>query len=71
YEMAKKLDILKKIDPGSLQVLASVGMNPDKMIAMAFQDLAENAERIGQLNITPDLLKELIKPQPNQQGGNR
>ncbi len=69
--MAKKLDILKKIDPGSLQALASVGMNPDKMIAMAFQDLAENAERIGQLNITPDLLKELIKPQPNQQGGNR
>jgi len=71
YEMAKKLDILKKIDPGSLQALASVGMNPDKMIAMAFQDLAENAERIGQLNITPDLLKELIKPQTPQSGGNR
>jgi hypothetical protein len=36
-------------------------MNPQQLIAAAFQGLAEKAERIGQLNITPDLLHELIK----------
>ena len=30
------------------------------MIAMAFRDLAENADRIGELNITPDLLNSLL-----------
>ena len=29
------------------------------MIALAFRELAENAEKIGELNITPDLLKSL------------
>jgi len=63
YELAKTLDALKKIDAGSLQALASVGMAPGQMVALAFQELAENAQRIGQLNITPDLLKEIITPQ--------
>jgi hypothetical protein len=32
------------------------------MIAMAFRDLAENAGKLGELNITPDLLNTLIRP---------
>jgi hypothetical protein len=30
----------------------------------AFQELAGKAEKIGQLNISPDLLRELMAPQP-------
>jgi hypothetical protein len=30
------------------------------MIAMAFQEMAENAQKIGELNVSPDLLKSLI-----------
>jgi hypothetical protein len=30
------------------------------MVALAFRELAENAARIGELNVTPDLLKSLI-----------
>jgi hypothetical protein len=30
------------------------------MIAMAFQELAGNAQKIGELNISPDLLQGLI-----------
>lgn len=33
---------------------------PGTFVASAFDQLAANAERIGQLNITPDLLKELL-----------
>ena len=36
------------------------------MIALAFRELAENAAKIGELNITPDLLKSLID---RRQGG--
>jgi len=37
---------------------------PEQLIAFAFQELAGNAEKIGQLNISPDLLRELLTPQP-------
>jgi hypothetical protein len=30
------------------------------MIALAFRELAENAQKIGELNISPDLLKSLL-----------
>ena len=36
-------------------------MKPDKLIALAFQNLADKADKIGQLNITPDLLQDLMK----------
>jgi hypothetical protein len=39
-------------------------MKPEQLIAFAFQELAGKAEKIGQLNITPDLLRELMGPQP-------
>ena len=31
------------------------------MIALAFRELAENAAKIGELNVTPDLLKSLTR----------
>jgi hypothetical protein len=36
-------------------------MKPEQLIAAAFQELASNAGKIGQLNISPDLLKELLQ----------
>ncbi len=48
------------VDPKLLQALAMSGMQPNQMMAMAFQDIAGNADKIGQLNITPDLLREII-----------
>jgi hypothetical protein len=34
------------------------------MIAVAFRELAENAERIGELNVSPELLRSLIPSNP-------
>jgi hypothetical protein len=34
------------------------------MIALAFRELAENAGKIGELNVTPDLLTSLLKTAP-------
>jgi hypothetical protein len=47
-------------DAKVLQALATVGMDPSQLMALAFRDLAENAGKIGQLNMTPDLLREIM-----------
>lgn len=47
-------------DPKVIQALSSSGMNANQLIALAFRELAEGAEKIGQLNISPDLLNELM-----------
>lgn len=61
YELSATMKALSDINPNVIQSLASIGMQPNKLIAIAFQELAENAEKIGQLNISPDLLQELVK----------
>ncbi|MFE4712975.1 SPFH domain-containing protein [Paenibacillus sp. NPDC056722] len=60
YELSAIMNSLQNVAPNVLQALTQVGMNPEKLIAIAFQDLAGNAGKIGQLNITPDLLQGLI-----------
>lgn len=61
YELSSVMKALEGIEPNVIQSLASIGMQPGKLIAIAFQELAENAGKIGQLNISPDLLQEIVK----------
>jgi hypothetical protein len=60
YAMETMLGTFKGVDPAVIQSLANMGMQPSQLIAMAFQDLAGRAEQIGQLNVSPDLLRELL-----------
>ena len=53
--------VLKEVDPKTVQSLAAIGMQPSQLIAHAFQGLAENAGRIGQLNVSPELLESLTR----------
>lgn len=50
-------------DTKVLQALTSAGMNPAQLMAVAFRDLADNAGKIGQLNLSPDLLREMMQAQ--------
>ena len=61
YGLAARMKAFANADPKLLQALASVGMDPGKLMALAFRDLADNAAKIGQLNVTPDLLREIMK----------
>jgi hypothetical protein len=63
YGLAAMMKSFGDADPKVLQALASVGMDPSRLMALAFRDLADNAAKIGQLNVTPDLLREIIQPQ--------
>ena len=58
------MQALASVDARTLQALASVGMKPEQLIAVAFQELAGRADKIGQLNISPDLLRELMDAKP-------
>lgn len=71
YEIAAVMNSLQQVEPSVLQALANMGMNSDKLIALAFQELAENAGKIGQLNISPDLLQGLMNPPTREQQGGR
>ena len=63
YGVSTTMQALSAVDARVLQALASVGMNPEQLIAVAFQEMAGKAEKIGQLNISPDLLRELLQKQ--------
>lgn len=54
--------VLKPLRESDWRTLMAVGNGHDSqaMIAVAFRELAENAQKIGELNISPDLLKSLL-----------
>ena len=64
YGVSSTMKALGSADAKILQALATTGMKPEQLIAFAFQELAGRADKIGQLNISPDLLRELLAPQP-------
>ena len=62
YGVSTLMQALQGADARVLQALLTSGNDPASHIAMAFQNLAENASKVGELNITPDLLQQLIEP---------
>ena len=65
YGIEATMKALGTGDPRMLQALANAGMKPEQLIAVAFQGIADRADKIGQLNISPDLLRELMTTQAN------
>lgn len=61
YGISATMKAVADINPKIVQALTSTGMEPAQIIAMAFQELAGSADKIGQLNISPDMLQELLK----------
>lgn len=61
YSLTAVMHAFKEVDPRVMHALTSAGMQPAQLIALAFQSMAENAGKIGNLNIAPELLQELLK----------
>ncbi len=66
YGIRAAMDAFRNVDPKVLQALASIGMDPARMIAGAFLNLADNAGKIGNLNIAPELLQDLLNAAPGR-----
>ena len=60
YGISTTMQALSSADASVLQALATSGMKPQQLIAFAFQELASKADKIGNLNISPELLSELL-----------
>ncbi len=58
--MRLELESVAKLPPDLLEVLMANQMQSHKLISRAMRDLAKNAQKIGTLNITPDLLRDLL-----------
>jgi hypothetical protein len=61
YALNATLNPLKGVDWKILMAAGGRGADPKLNIALAFRELAENAGKIGELNISPDLLATLLK----------
>jgi len=60
YALEATLEPVREMDWRTMMTLSNHGGDPKMMIALAFQEMASNAQKIGELNISPDLLRSLI-----------
>jgi len=61
FALRAVLDPIKDVD-WRLLLAANAALDPKFLIALGFQELAQNASKIGELNISPDLLNSLLRP---------
>ncbi len=61
YAVTTKMEAFKTLPVENLKAMALANMNPEQLMAMAFESLAQNAGKVGELNITPDLFGNMMK----------
>lgn len=60
YALNATLEPVRSMDWRTLMALSAGGSDPKVLFGLAFRELAENAGKIGQLNVTPELLGSLL-----------
>lgn len=60
YGLEAVMKAVAGTDAKVLQALTMGSADPAAIIALAFQGLADNAAKVGELNISPDLLQQLL-----------
>jgi regulator of protease activity HflC (stomatin/prohibitin superfamily) len=61
YGMQVLVDAMKGLDARSLQALLMGDASPEALMAVGFQNLADNAAKIGEFNFSPDLLRQMAR----------
>ena len=61
YAISASMEALANVDSRILEAITSAGMSPEQMISQAFRELARSSGKIGELNISPDLLQSLTR----------
>lgn len=61
YVLSANLKPYKELDWKTLMAISNSGNDPSNNIALAFRELAENADKIGNLNISPELLDSITR----------
>src|SRR6185503_5706909 len=66
YAIEASLKPLANLDPAVLQVLAVQNTDPRLMASLALKEIAQNASKIGNLNISPELFEILMRDKPQK-----
>lgn len=61
YAIAGRMNAFKELPVENLKAIALANMQPDQLMAIAFEALAQNANKIGELTITPDMFGQAMK----------
>lgn len=64
YAMEATIKPVREVDWRTLMMLFPQNIDSRTTIALAFQEMATNAQKIGELNISPDLLNSLLAARP-------
>jgi hypothetical protein len=67
YTLEATLKPFLNLNPAVLQMLAVQSTDPRLMVSLALKELAQNASKIGNLNISPDLFETLMREQNTPQ----
>ena len=59
YAITAVMEAMASVDARVLEAITSAGMDPEQLISQAFRELARSSGKIGELNISPDLLQSL------------
>ncbi|MDR1419171.1 MAG: SPFH domain-containing protein [Treponema sp.] len=60
YALREIMKVYQEVPAEVLKALTSAGIDSGRLMALAFQGIADKADKIGNLNITPDLLNTII-----------
>jgi regulator of protease activity HflC (stomatin/prohibitin superfamily) len=61
YAVSQQMKAFRELPVENLKALALASMQPEQLMAVAFESLANNAEKIGELNINPDMFSQVVK----------
>lgn len=61
YAIQAQIKAFKELPVENLKAMAMANMKPEQLMALAFESLAQNAGKIGELNISPDLFGQMVK----------
>ena len=66
YAITVRMKAFKQLPVENLKAMAMAKMQPEQLMAQAFESLAQNADKIGELTVTPDLFGQMMKRSVSQ-----
>ena len=61
YAVSSKMKAFRELPVENLKAMALAQMQPEQLMALAFESLAQNSDKIGELNISPDLIGQMVR----------
>jgi regulator of protease activity HflC (stomatin/prohibitin superfamily) len=68
YKIQVQMQAYQNIDIEKLKVMSMSGMKPEQLIAQAIENLTQGDNKVGNLNLSPDLLLALTNRQDRSRG---